>query len=43
MDGAHWSVPNIIFGDTTAFGMSKAKSDYDYNYKNEFQTWKKNN
>ena len=43
MDGAHWSVPNIIFGDTTAFGMSEAKSDYDYNYKNEFQTWKKNN
>ena len=29
--GAHWSVPNHIFGETLAVGVRKAKSEYDYN------------
>ena len=39
-DGAHWSAPNHIFGETAVVGVSEAESDYDYNYKNEFQIWK---
>ena len=38
--GAHWSTHNRVFGETKAIGVSEAKSDYDYNYKNEFQIWK---
>ena len=34
-DGSHWSVPNHVFGEATAVGMSGAKSDNDYNYKTE--------
>ena len=41
-DGAHWSAPNHIFGETTAVGVSEEKSDYDYNYTTEFQIWKEN-
>ena len=41
-DGAHWSVPNNIFGETTAVGVSEAKSDYFYKYKTEFQICKEN-
>ena len=41
MDGAHWSAPNYIFGETTAVGVIEANSDYGYNYKTEFQIWKK--
>ena len=36
-DGDHWSAPNHIFGETTAVGVSKAKYDYNYTYKTEFQ------
>ena len=36
-DGAHWSAPNHNFGETIAIGVSDTKSDYDYNYKTEFQ------
>ena len=42
MDGSHWSAPNHVFGGTTELGVSEAKSDYDYNYKTEFQIWKEN-
>ena len=31
-----------IFGETIAVGVSQARSDYNYNYKTEFQTWKEN-
>ena len=41
-DGAHWSAPNNIFGETTVVGLSEAKYDYDYNYKTESQIWKEN-
>ena len=41
-DGSHWSAPNHVFGETTELGVSEAKSDYDYNYKNEFQIWNEN-
>ena len=30
VDGAHWSAPNHVFGETIAVGMSEAKSEYDY-------------
>ena len=40
--GSHWSMPNHIFGDVTAVGMSAAKSDHDYNYKTYFQIWREN-
>ena len=40
IDGAHWSAPNQIFGGTTAIGVSEAKSDCNYNYKNVFLIWK---
>ena len=39
--GAHWSAPNHIFGETTAVGVSQAKSDYDYNYKLSYKFGKK--
>ena len=35
-DGAHWSMPNNITGETTAVGVSEEKSDCDCNYKTEF-------
>ena len=41
-DGAHWSAPNHIFGETTVIGVSEENSDYDYNYKTYFQVWKEN-
>ena len=40
MYGAHWSVPNYVFGEMTAVGVSEEKSYYNYNYKTEFQIWK---
>ena len=39
-DGAHWIAPNHVFGETAAVEVSEAKSDYDYNYKTEFQIWR---
>ena len=42
MDDAHWSALHHIFGETTAIGVNEAKSEYDYNYKTEFQLWKEN-
>ena len=36
-DGAHWSAPNKCFGETIAVGVSEENSDYNYNYKTEFQ------
>ena len=39
-NGSHWSTPNQLFCETSAVGMSEAKSDYDYNYETEFQIWK---
>ena len=39
-DGAHWSAPNHIFGETSSVGVSDTKSDYNYNYKTEFKIWK---
>ena len=41
MYGDYLSAPNHIFGETTAVRVSKAKYFYDYNYKTEFQIWKK--
>ena len=41
-NGAHWRAPNYIFGKTTVVGVNEAKSDYDYNYKTEFQIWREN-
>ena len=29
VDGAHWSAPNHIFGESKAVGVIEAKSDYD--------------
>ena len=40
MDSAHWSAPHNIFGKTKVVGVSEANSDYDYNYKTDFQIWK---
>ena len=34
-NGVHWSAPNHVFGETTAVVVSKAKYDFDYNYKTE--------
>ena len=31
VDGSHWSAPYHVFGQATVLGMSKAKSDHDYN------------
>ena len=40
MDVDHWSVPDHIFGETTAVGDAvSAKSDYDYNCKAGFEIW----
>ena len=41
-DGDHWSASNPAFVETKALGVSGAKSDYDYNYKTDFQIWKEN-
>ena len=41
VDGTHWSQSNHIFCETTAVGVSKEKSDYDYSYKTDFQIWNK--
>ena len=32
-DGAHWSVPDHVFGKATAVRKNEAKSDQAYNYK----------
>ena len=40
MHGDHWSMPNNIFGETIAVGVSESESYYDYNYKTELQVWK---
>ena len=42
MDGAHWSTPHHVFGETIVVGMSEADSYHDYKYKTEFQIWKEN-
>ena len=39
-DIAHWSAHNHIFGETTEVGVLEEKSDYDYNFKTNFQIWK---
>ena len=41
-DGYHWSVPDHVFGETTAVRMNAEKSDYDYIFKNDFEIWKEN-
>ena len=41
-DGYHWSASTHVFGEAKSVGLSEAKSDYDYNYKMEFQIWKEN-
>ena len=40
-DGANWSAPNNIFGETIEVGVSESKSDYNYKQKTYFQAWKK--
>ena len=40
-DGAHWSATYHIFVETTAVGVSEAKSDYGYNFKLSFKFGKK--
>ena len=40
INGAHWSVPNHIFGENIAVGVIEAEYYYDYNYKTELQVWK---
>ena len=40
MHGDHWSMPNNIFGETIAVGVSESESYSDYNYKTELQVWK---
>ena len=37
MYGSHRSAPDHVFGEATVAGMSAAKSDYDYNYKTDFE------
>ena len=32
-DVAYWRVPDHVFGEATAVGMSAAKSDHDYSHK----------
>ena len=39
-DGTHWSVPDHIFGEVTAVGMSRTRSKLDYIYKTDFQNWR---
>ena len=41
-DVSHWNAQYHVFGESTAVGVSEAKSDHDYNYKTEFQIWKEN-
>ena len=43
IDVTHCNMPTHIFVETTVVGVSEAKSNYDYNYKTEFQIWKENN
>ena len=40
--GDHWNTLNNIFGETIVVGLSEVKSDYDYNYKTDFQNLKTN-
>ena len=40
MDGSHWMIPDHVFGEATAVGMSAAKSDHDYRYKTGFEIWR---
>ena len=35
-DGSHWTALDHIFGESTAVGISAAKSDRDYSYKTDF-------
>ena len=41
-DGSHWSVPDHVFCEATAVGMSASKSDHDCNYKTNFEIWREN-
>ena len=36
-DGSHWSAPDHVFDVATAVGMSAAKLEHDYRYKNDFE------
>ena len=40
--GSHWAVPDHVFGEVTAFGISAARSDQDYSYKTDFEIWRGN-
>ena len=42
MDGYHWRAPDHILGGTTVVVMSAENSDYDYNYKTDFEIWREN-
>ena len=42
MDRYHRSTPDHVFGEATAVGISAAKSDHDYNYKNDFEILREN-
>ena len=39
-DGAHWSILNHVFSESTVVGVSDAKSYNDYNCKTEYEIWK---
>ena len=39
-DGSHRSMSNNVFGEATSVGISVAKSDREYNYKNKLQICK---
>ena len=41
-DGSHWTDLDHVFGEATAVGMSAARSDQDYRYKNYFDIWRGN-
>ena len=41
-DGPHWSVPDLVFGEATAVGMSWTRSELDYSYRTDFQNWREN-
>ena len=42
MDRYHRSTPDHVFGEATVVGISAAKSDHDYNYKNDFEILREN-
>ena len=42
MDGYHWFMPDHVFGEATAVGMSAVRSDQDYSYKTDFEILREN-